>query len=130
VATSPAPAAPAVTAATATTNDDWLETRVNADVSRIGQIAATRFVIQLMTADARDRNSLEGFLRAVNRDLDADRIMLYPSGTKEFPKLSVLYGNYADRAEAAAELSGLPQRLTQSRPYVRSFQAVKDDLRR
>jgi MSHA biogenesis protein MshM len=111
-------------------SQNWLEKRVNADVSRLGKVSPERFVIQLMTADERERNALEGFLRVINRDLNADRIMLYPSGTKENPKLSVLYGNYADRAEASAELSGLPTKLTVFRPYVRSIQAVKDDLRR
>ena len=56
--------------------------------------------------------------------------MVYLSGTVENPKVSVLYGNYNDRAEATAELAAVPPKLTQFRPYARSFQAIRDDLRK
>jgi MSHA biogenesis protein MshM len=108
---------------------DWLRTRAEADGARLKAIARERYSIQLMTADERERGAIEAYLRSVNRELNADRVMLYLSGTSENPKISVLYGNYNDRAEAAAELMGLPAKLTQFRPYARSFQAIRDDFR-
>jgi septal ring-binding cell division protein DamX len=106
-----------------------LRTRAEADGARLKAIARERYSIQLMTADERERGAIEAYLRSVNRELNADRVMLYLSGTSENPKISVLYGNYNDRAEAAAELMGLPAKLTQFRPYARSFQAIRDDFR-
>jgi septal ring-binding cell division protein DamX len=83
-----------------------------------------------MTADERERAAIESYLRAASRELNPDRVMVYLSGTVDNPKVSVLYGNYADRAEATAELSSLPQKLNQFRPYARSFQAIRDDVRK
>ncbi len=111
------------------TNQDWLEKRMAADVARIAKLPGSRFAIQLMSADERERGAIEAFLRAAARELSAERIMVYPAGTAENPRVSVLYGNYAERVEASAELSGLPVKVTQFRPYVRSFQAIRDDLR-
>jgi type II secretory pathway predicted ATPase ExeA/septal ring-binding cell division protein DamX len=109
---------------------DWLGARVAADMARIEKQPRGRYSIQLMTADERERSAIETYLRAASRDLDPDRVMVYLSGTAENPKVSVLYGNYADRTEATAELSSLPQKLNQSRPYARSFQAIRDDIRK
>lgn len=114
----------------ATSANDWLGARLNADMARIDKQPRSRYSIQLMTADERERSAIEAFLRAASRELNPDRVMVYLSGTNENPKVSVLYGNYADRAEATAELSSLPLKLTQFRPYARSFQAVRDDLRK
>jgi MSHA biogenesis protein MshM len=114
----------------AATNTDWLGKRLAADMDRVQKLPGTRYSIQLLTADERERAAIENYLRTASRELNADRIMVYLSGTAENPKVSVLYGNYVDRAEATAELGGLPAKLTQFRPYARSFQAVREDLRR
>lgn len=108
---------------------DWLDARARVDTQRIEKLPATRYSIQLMTADERERGAIENYLRSASRELNQDRIMLYYLGTAENPRVSVLYGNYADRSEALAELSGIPSKLTQFRPYVRTFQAVRDDIR-
>jgi len=109
---------------------DWLGARLAADMARIDKQPGTRFSVQLLTADERERAGIEAYLRAASRELNPDRIMVYLSGTAENPKVSVLYGNYTDRAEASAELSALPPKLMQFRPYARSFQAVRDDRRK
>ncbi len=114
----------------AVASKEWMGARLSADMARIEKQPGSRFSIQLMTADERERAAIEAFLRAASRELNPDRIMVYLSGTPENPKVSVLYGNYADRAEAIAELTSLPPKLTQFRPYARSFQVVRDDMRR
>lgn len=129
-ATISTPAVSPPSRADAARGEDWLSRRMFADAARIATVSVNRFAIQLMTADERERAALENFLRAASHELNADRIMLYASGTQDNPKVNVLYGNYAERSEAAAELSGLPTKVTQFRPYVRSFQAVRDDARR
>jgi hypothetical protein len=109
---------------------EWLGARIAADMARIEKQPRGRYSIQLMTADERERSAIEAYLRAASRELNPERVMVYLSGTAENPKLSVLYGNYADRTEATAELSSLPQKINQFRPYARSFQAVRDDFRK
>ncbi len=110
-------------------SQDWLEKRTAADMARLAKLPKDRFSIQLMTASERERVAIENFLRSASKELNADRIMLFHSGTAENPRVSVLYGNYAERNEASAELTGLPTKVTLFRPYVRSFQAVRDDIR-
>ena len=135
VAKIPSPAAPPASQATSAgpreieSGNDWLERRTTADMARLAKLPKDRFSIQLMTASERERVAIENFLRAASKELNSDRIMLFYSGTAENPRVSVLYGNYAERNEASAELTGLPPKVTQFRPYVRSFQAVRDDIR-
>ena len=108
---------------------NWLQARMDADKSRLSALPAGRYSIQLMTADARESTAIENFLRAASRELNADRIMVYPSGTRENPRVSVLYASFAERAEATDEMSRLPIKVTRFRPYVRSVLAIRDDIR-
>jgi MSHA biogenesis protein MshM len=109
---------------------EWLAARAAADMARIDKQPSDRYSIQLMTADERERTAIETYLRIASRGLNPDRVMVYLSGTAENPKVSVLYGSYVDRTEATSELSSLPQELSQFRPYARSFQAIRDDVRK
>jgi MSHA biogenesis protein MshM len=130
VPTPPAPSAVLTAINPTPAAKDWLGARVAADMARIDKQPSSRYSIQLMTADERERTAIETYLRTASRELNPDRVMVYFSGTAENPKVSVLYGNYADRTEATAELSSLPQKINQFRPYARSFQAVRDDVRK
>jgi len=129
------PSQPLLASTTPATNSavrakEWLGGRVTADMARIDKQPRHRYSIQLMTAEERERTVIETYLRQARRELNPDRVMLYLSGTPENPKVSVLYGNYADRTEATTELASLPQVLSQFRPYARAFQAVRDDFRK
>lgn len=111
------------------TDDNWLETRMQADVGRLKAIPANRYVIQLMKAEQREKNAIENYLRQLSREYGPERILLYPAGTRENPKVGVLYGDFIDRADASADLTRLPATLSQYKPYVRSIQAIQNDLR-
>ena len=82
-----------------------------------------------MTADQRERSAIENYLKEVQRALKTDDIFLYPGGSKDIPRVSVTYGNFASRSEAQTALTRLPQSLGQFRPYVRSFNAIREDLK-
>ena len=107
----------------------WLQVRMDADVSRISGLPTNRYSIQLMTADPREASAIESFLRTASRDLNADRIMVYPAGARDSPRVSVLYGSFAERADATEEMLRLPVKLTKFRPYVRSVGAIREDMR-
>ena len=138
-ATAPAPTATDVKAVTgkitgtlaaaAKAPKDWLGARMEADVQRLEALPGDRYAIQLMTADQREKVAIENFLRLASKELNPDRIMVYPSGTGDNPKVSVLYSNFPERADANGELAQLPAKLTQFRPYVRSILAIRDDIR-
>ena len=108
---------------------DWLETRTAFDLVRLRALPSGHYAIQLMTADPREKAAIENFLRVASRELNPDRIMIYPAGTADKPQLSVLYGSYTERADANSEISRLPVRLNKFNPYARSIQAIRDDVR-
>ena len=120
---------PAASTTVATAALDWLDTRMAADLIRLRALPAGQYAIQLLTADPREKAAIESFLRAASRELNPDRIMIYPAGTTENPRLSVLYGSYIERADANSEISRLPPRLSKFNPYARSIQAIRDDVR-
>ena len=107
----------------------WLGTRMQADLTRLKALKTSHYAIQLMTADAREKSAIENYLRVVAKELNPDRIMVYPAGTDDNPRVSVLYGNYTERADANGEIARLPSKLLKFNPYARSLQAIRDDIR-
>jgi type II secretory pathway predicted ATPase ExeA len=86
-----------------------------------------KFVIQLMTTDARERNYLEAYLAEASRALKPGELFLLASGSKETPRVVVLHGPFRERADAFAALETLPASMRQFRPYVRPVDAVRND---
>jgi septal ring-binding cell division protein DamX len=86
-----------------------------------------KFVIQLMTTDARERNYLEAYLAEASRALKPGELFLLASGSKETPRVVVLHGPFQERADAFAALETLPASMRQFRPYVRPVDAVRSD---
>ncbi len=107
----------------------WLENRMNADVSRLNALPESHSAIQLMTADPRESAGIENFLRAASRELSSDRIMVAPAGSAVNPRVSVLFGPFANRGEATDALAKLSVALRPYSPYVRSIKSIRDDLR-
>jgi MSHA biogenesis protein MshM len=108
---------------------NWLETRMNADVSRLAALPESDSAIQLMTADPRESAGIENFLRVASRDLNADRIMVVPAGNQANPRVSVLFGPFANRVEASDALAKLSSAVKPYSPYVRPIKSIRDDLR-
>ena len=108
---------------------NWLAARLDADRARLESARTEHWSIQLMTADQRERSAIENYLKEVQRALKTDDIFLYPGGSKDVPRVSVTYGNFTSRSEAQTALTRLPQSLGQFRPYVRSFNAIREDLK-
>jgi MSHA biogenesis protein MshM len=91
---------------------------------------APLFAVQLMVTDARSREYLESYLVEAARELPPERLFVATSGTPENPRLGVLVGPYPERAEAVAAVEALPTPLRQFRPYVRTFEALREEARR
>ena len=129
----PAPAASPVSPGAAAAKMDGtfpLESRFSAGLSMLDGDLEGRWVVQLMVTDARDRDYLLSFLEQASRTLDAEALYLYPSGSSEFPRAGVVYGTFPTRSEANTALASLPENLRRFRPYVRSVEAVRADVRR
>ena len=128
---SPAAAPPQAQPVPAKTSEpqNWLAARLDADRARLESAKTEHWSIQLMTADQRERSAIENYLKEVQRALKTDDIFLYPGGSKDIPRVSVTYGDFPSRSEAQTALTRLPQSLGQFRPYVRSFNAIREDLK-
>ena len=109
--------------------NDWLGQRLTTDSARITALPKDRFTIQLMSAEERGRSAIETYVTIASRELNAELIMLYPTGSAENPRVSVLYGNFDGATAAGAALGRVPTRISKFRPYVRSFDAVRNDVR-
>ncbi|MDX2217780.1 MAG: AAA family ATPase [Burkholderiales bacterium] len=116
-------------AAEAPAAQDWLSRRVAADATKLASPPAERWTIQLMIADQAERNAIESFLADAGRQLGAESVLVYAAGTGDKARVGVIFGEFGSRREAQAELTRLPARLSQFRPYARSFQAIREDIR-
>ena len=83
-----------------------------------------------MMTDARDPAYLQAYLAEASRAVRQEDLYLYPSGSPESPKVGVLYGAFQTRREANEAIGALPENLLRFRPYVRTVEAVRSDLRR
>src|SRR5688572_7248744 len=92
--------------------------------------ASGRYAVQLMVADARERDYLASYLADAERVLPADKVFLAGAGNPETPRIGVLYGPFDGRATAVDALAALPASLRQFGPYVRPVEQVRDEARR
>jgi MSHA biogenesis protein MshM len=127
--TAAAVSAPSQPSASPPQQQDWFVQRLDAGSSKLRGTQPERWGIQLMTADRREQAAIENYLLEAGRVLKDEELLIYTSGTRDNPRIGVVYGDFANRAAAQSELAKLPQRLGQFRPYVRSFQAIRDELR-
>ena len=108
---------------------DWLGKRMATDAARIAALPKNHYAIQLLTADQRNETAIDVFLRNAGRELKADMLLLFPLGNAGSPRVSVLYGNFEGPSEALIALASLPASVSKFRPYIRSFGAVREDVR-
>ena len=88
------------------------------------------YSVQLMVADARQRDYVAGYLAEAAHAVSPDKLYLVPAGTPETPRLGVLFGAFRERADASLALAALPENLKQFRPYVRPIDGVREDAQR
>ena len=88
------------------------------------------YAVQLLVADARERDYLENYLAEASRSVQSERLFVVPAGNPEAPRLGVLYGAFDERGAANAALASLPENLKQFRPYVRPIEVVREDAKR
>jgi MSHA biogenesis protein MshM len=109
---------------------DPVNRRIAAGRSLVTEAGSSRYAVQLMVTDARERGFLEGYLAEAGRALPPESLYLVPQGTPEQPRLGLLVAGYSDKDAAVAALEKLPANLRQFRPYVRTLDAVREDFRR
>ena len=141
-ATAPAPApvdqrpaataaiSPQAAAAAAQDPHRFIASGVAAGRELLADATDSRFAVQLMVADAKERDYLENYLSEAARAVRPEPVFVVPAGSPEAPRWGVLVGRFDERGAANVALAALPESLKQFRPYVRSLDGVREDARR
>jgi type II secretory pathway predicted ATPase ExeA/septal ring-binding cell division protein DamX len=109
---------------------DPIEGRTAAGRELLAAGSAARYSVQLMVTDPREREYLETYLAEAGRLVDPQKLYVVASGTPQSPRVGVLFGAFDARAPAADALGALPPPLRQFKPYVRSVDALREEVRR
>ena len=125
-----AAATPSAASAPAARPGDLVGTRMAAGRELLAPGSSARFTVQLMVSDARSREYLEAWLADAGRSVDPARLYIVPASGADIPRMGVVFGPFAERNQAADALEALPENLKQFRPYVRSIDALREDVRR
>jgi MSHA biogenesis protein MshM len=112
----PEPAAPA----------SLLDDRAAATLKWLETAGSRTASIQIMTAA--NTQEAESFLQQAGYRPDWGPVYIYPMEIEGRPRDILLFGAYADRAEALGELNKLPSALARHRPLVRTVGGIKKDL--
>lgn len=126
-APAPAPAASVPVAAKAVNAVDLARARFAATRHWLDTAAPTTLSwhIELLAADEK---KLAQHLQQLSRRIDVEQVFVYRTQAGGRPMISVLYGSFADRAQAEAALARLPSSLKAQRPYLRSVQGVRKEI--
>ncbi len=119
------PVTPATAEASSRQTDtlpDWLPPRRNAWLlARDPQ----HYTLQLVAGEHLE--TLQRFLR--EHSLDADRLAVYQTTRQGRPWYALVYGEYADKAQAQATRQSLPRSLRRLKPWIRDFGSIQHQLR-
>ena len=107
-----------------------IASRMAAGRELLADASTPRYAVQLLVADPRERDFLENYLSEAGRAVKDERLFVVPAGSPEVPRLGVLIGAFGERGEASTVLASLPENLKLFRPYVRSLEGVREDVRR
>jgi len=77
---------------------------------------------------ANDPEELRRYLVTRGGLIDADKVFVYRTMAGGRPSMTVLYGSYPSRRDAARALAQLPQQLQQGQPYLRSVGGIRAEL--
>ncbi len=108
--------------------EDVLEQRLRAtDQWLAGQIG-TMYSIQLLGTN--DPELLRDYFKTIAKYLEIEKVYVYRTMANRRPSLTVLYGNFVNRAEVNRALQSLPDELQANRPYYRTIHGVRSEIAR
>ena len=117
-----------MTDATAPVVPDVLESRLAATEKWLATENGNLYIIQLLgTVDA---TQLKLHLNDLSKSIEMNKIFVYRTLANGRPLLTVLYGTFGDRRSAQVVLDKLPEDLKANRPFLRTVEGVRDELKR
>jgi MSHA biogenesis protein MshM len=107
---------------------DVLEQRLHATSQWLAQQSGSAYSIQLL--GAQDPELLREYFKTIGKYLEIEKVYVYRTIANQRPSLTVLYGNFADRAEVNRMLDSLPDDLKANRPYYRTIHGIRSEIAR
>ncbi|MDD5404388.1 MAG: AAA family ATPase [Sulfuricella sp.] len=83
--------------------------------------------IQLMVSN--DLQQLRNHLKKISHEIEMEKIFVYRSKVNGQPAWTVLYGSFPGREKTAEAMDALPESLKVYRPYLRTVQGVRAEIR-
>lgn len=103
----------------------YLDRRLAATEAWLSSPVAAPYSIQLMHIGVDRGGGLEASLRQSGLEAQMDRVWIYRTRIRGESLLSVLLGEFASQEDARRAIEGLPARLQQARPFVRSLKDIR-----
>ena len=106
---------------------DMVTQRLAATESWLATQSPATSSIQLMVSN--DLRQLRYHLGKISHEIEMEQIFVYRSKVNGQPAWTVLYGSFPSRAKTAAAMDALPESLKVYRPYLRTVQGVRAEIR-
>ncbi len=110
------------------TAGDVLEQRLRATEQWLAEQNGTAYSIQLLGTG--NPELLRDYFKTIAKYVEIEKVYVYRTVANQRPSLTVLYGNFVDRAEVNRVLQSLPEELKTNRPYYRTIQGVRSEIAR
>jgi MSHA biogenesis protein MshM len=117
----------AVTPVESTVSQDILESRLQATQAWLARQAQTTVTLQLMGAyqDAEMRDAL----KVLERSLSLEKLYVVRTRVGDQPFLSLFYGSFDSRGEAASALKQLPDGVQANQPHIRTVGGITKEIK-
>jgi MSHA biogenesis protein MshM len=122
------PMAPGLSNDPGPSSGDLLEQRLRATSQWLEQQNGSAYSIQLLGSE--DPELLREYFKTIGKYLEIEKVYVYRTVANQRPSLTVLYGNFTDRAEVNRMLSSLPGDLKANRPYYRTIHGIRAEIAR
>jgi len=106
---------------------DILEQRLQATRDWLSQQSRDTVTIQIMGTDKPEK--MRGQLQSLQALVGLDNVYVYRTIVKDKPFMSVVYGNYPDRATATGAMEALPKLLRAYRPRLRTVGGITEETK-
>ena len=106
--------------------EDILSRRLNVTSNWLANQPPATVSIQLMGANSDAQ--LTADLMSLSQKIELDNIYVYRTKVNNQPFLSVLYGSFANRLEAAQALKKLPVEIQKNRPQLRTIAGIQQEI--
>src|SRR5882724_5829968 len=107
---------------------DVLEQRLRATEQWLAEQNGSVYSIQLLGTNSPEL--LRDYFKTIAKYLEIEKVYVYRTMANQRHSLTVLYGNFNNRAEVIRTLENLPDELQINRPYYRTIQGVRSEIAR